>query len=148
MLSPAIMQHRQMIASAAAAQVCPTKSFAARTIPVCLRPPQSPHQFRCQSWAILKSFTTSMTMAGRRLRAPRKRRYPQRPSAMCRRWLVWERSPFSRYAHGNGPGSLEEYVPDRAQRRFSFISMMGFTCTILITWEAELMWVTLCIWGT
>ena len=28
---------------------------------------------------------------------------------------------------------------DKEQRRFSFISMMGFTCTILITWEAELM---------
>lgn len=28
------------------------------------------------------------------------------------------------------------------QRRFSFLSILGFTCTILVTWEAELMWVT------
>lgn len=25
------------------------------------------------------------------------------------------------------------------QRRFSFFSIVGFTCTVLITWEAELM---------
>ena len=28
---------------------------------------------------------------------------------------------------------------DEAKRRFSFMSMLGFTCTILITWEAVLM---------
>ena len=28
---------------------------------------------------------------------------------------------------------------NEAKRRFSFMSMLGFTCTILITWEAVLM---------
>lgn len=31
------------------------------------------------------------------------------------------------------------------QRRFSFFSILGFTCTILITWEAELMYFLLSI---
>ena len=34
---------------------------------------------------------------------------------------------------------FQGYESDAAQRRFSFMSMLGFTCTILITWEAELM---------
>lgn len=35
--------------------------------------------------------------------------------------------------------AFQGYESDEAQRRFSFMSMLGFTCTILITWEAELM---------
>lgn len=30
---------------------------------------------------------------------------------------------------------------DTFQRRFGFISILGFTCTILITWEGSLMYV-------
>ena len=30
---------------------------------------------------------------------------------------------------------------DIPQRRFGFISILGFTCTILITWEGSLMYV-------
>ncbi len=66
---------------------------------------------------------------------------------MRRPWLTSGRSLFSRYAQESGPDALEGCDTDKAQRRFSFISMMGFTCTILITWEAELMRVTFFIWG-
>lgn len=29
------------------------------------------------------------------------------------------------------------------QRNFGFMSMLGFSCTMMVTWEAILMWVTL-----
>ena len=34
---------------------------------------------------------------------------------------------------------LRQLSTDEEQRRFGFISILGFTCTILITWEGSLM---------
>ena len=65
-----------------------------------------------------------------------------RMTVMSMLLLVWARGRCLRLDHNNGTAYLSLALMVLRQRRFGFMSMLSFSCTVLVTWEGVLVLVS------